>query len=130
MRKLVLATVGAAALALGSTAANATSFTGSTLGCFGGGCTVANASAPPIPNGGISFTGGTFSLADSNGFLSIGTDATVNSLGLISLTSIPESWINVPFTLQVSFTAPAGTTPSSTLYNALLNGSVSATPGG
>ena len=129
MRKVLFALAGAAALSVAS-AANATLFTGSTLGCFGGGCTVANASAPPIPNGGISFTGGAFNLSDSNGFLSIGTDASANSLGLISLTNIPESWVNVPFTLQVSFTSPPGTSPNPTVYNALLNGSVSQTPGG
>jgi hypothetical protein len=124
MRKLLITLAGATALTAAS-AANATTFTGSTLGCFGGGCTVANASAPPIPNGGISFTGGTFNEGDSGGFLSIGTDATANSLGLISLTGIPESWVNVPFSLQVTFTAPPGTSPNPTLYSALLNGSVS-----
>ena len=125
MRKLLITLAGATALTA-ATAANATTFTGSTLGCFGPSCTVAGASS----TSGITFTGGAFSLADSNGFLSIGTDATANSLGLISLATLPSSWVNVPFSLQVSFTAPPGTSPNPTLYSALLNGSVSATAAG
>ena len=128
MRKLIFALAGATAMTAAS-AANATVFTGSTLGCFGPGCTVANTSSPP--GSGLTFNGGTFNQADSNGFLAIGTGLNpatgtyTDTLGLITLSSLPSSWVNVPFSLQVSFSAPPGTSPGSALYTALLNGSVS-----
>jgi len=119
MRKVLYALAGATALTAAS-AANATLFTGSTLGCFGGGCTVANASA----TGGASFNSGTFNQSDAGGFLSIGSGSGTDTLGLISVSGVSSSWVNVPFTLQVNFTSPAGTSPGSALYSALVNGSV------
>jgi hypothetical protein len=121
MRGAILSILAGTALALGATAANATTFTGSTLGCFGGGCTVANASA----TGGASFTSGTFNQADSNGFLSIGSVSGGDTLGIISVSGLSSTWVNVPFSLMVNFTAPAGTSPTGALYSALLTGSVS-----
>src|SRR5881275_1881791 len=114
MRKLLIALAGATALTAAS-GANATTFTGTTLGCFGGGCTVANASA----TGGASFTSGTFNQADAGGFLSIGSGTGTDTLGLIAVDGVSSSWVNVPFTLQVLFTAPTST---NAIYTALLSG--------
>lgn len=119
MRKVLIALAGATALSAAS-AANATLFTGSTLACFGPGCTVANSSS----TGGATFNSGSFNQSDSGGFLSIGSGSGTDTLGLISVSGVSSAWVNVPFLLQVSFTNPIGTTPGSALYTALVNGSV------
>jgi hypothetical protein len=119
-RKILIALAGAAALAATS-AANAAVFVGSTLGCFGPSCGLANTSS----TGGLTFDTGSFNQADSSGFLAIGSGSGNDTLGLISATNVASDWVNVPFSLQVNFTGPSGTSPSSALYSALVSGSVS-----
>jgi hypothetical protein len=125
MRKVLIALAGATALTAAS-AATAQQFTGSTLGCFGPACTVANSSS----TGGLTFNSGTFDQAASNGFLAIGSGGSTDTLGLISASTVASDWVNVPFSLQVSFTNPLGTSPSSALYSALISGSVSSNGAG
>jgi hypothetical protein len=100
-------------------------FQGTTTGCFfpvagscsgGGGMTYE----------GLSFANGSFSgtTALPQGNLNIGGTSTRN-LGLFSVTADPFNYLNIPFLLNVSFTAPAGVTPDA-IYNASLYGSVMA----
>ena len=117
MRTFIKTLVAAAALASAS-AAGATTFIGSTQGCFGAGCTPTSTATL----GGLTFTGGTFNQADSNGFLAIG--GTTDNLGILALDGTALSYTGQLFTLLVTFTAPPGTTPGSGSYSALLTGSV------
>lgn len=87
-----------------ASAANATSFVGTTGGCFGSGCTPV--SSDSIAN--LSFAAGSFSVQDSNGFAGIGSGGGSNTLGFLTLT--PQLGTHVfdgtPFTLLVNFTSP------------------------
>jgi hypothetical protein len=99
---------------------------GATAGCFGAAC--APAGAATIPGSGLTFTGGSFNQADSNGFLAIGS-ATEN-FGTLNLSGIPFTY-NTLFTLLVNFTLPAGTPGGGTVYSAVVGGSVTnSTTGG
>jgi hypothetical protein len=107
MRKLVLSLVAGAAMIVGS-AASATSFIGSTGGCFGIACTPT--ATATLTGTGLSFASGTFNVQDSNGFAGIGNGlGNPNTLGSFTLLPTPGTTnFNDPFTLLVSFTAPAG----------------------
>ena len=97
---------------------------GFTNGCFGAACTPgASASIP-----GMSYSNSTFSGTTANGFRGIGANANpganFNNLGSFSLSTAPNAF-NVPFTLQVTFTAPQGINGSNqTTYTALVTGTV------
>jgi hypothetical protein len=119
MRKLVLATVAATALALGSTAANATAYVGSTTACFGAGCSTHNTTTS---TGGLTFNQGTFNQNDSNGFLALGSgNPPTDTLGLFTLSTAAQTY-NSPFTLFVAFTQPGSLIGT---YLATITGSVS-----
>src|SRR3569833_3062003 len=99
MRELVLSLAAGAAMAVASTGANATSFVGSTGGCFGAACVPCGAAV--LPGTGLSFAGGTFNQSDSNGFLSIGSgNPPTDTLGLFTLvpTEGTTTFNDVPFT--------------------------------
>jgi hypothetical protein len=120
MRRAMLAILASTALAIGSTAANATAYIGSTTGCFGAGCTPGLVTTT---TGGLTFNQGIFNQNDSNGFLAIGSgNPTTDTLGLFTLTGLPWVYNNTPFTLFVAFTQPGGLIGS---YFALLDGNVS-----
>ena len=107
MRNLVLSLLAGAAIAAAPTAANATSFVGSTGGCFGAACVPAGSAV--LVGTGLSFAGGTFNQNDSNGFLSIGSgNPPTDTLGLFTLlpTAGTTTFADVPFTLMVNFTSP------------------------
>jgi hypothetical protein len=106
MRTLVLSLVAGAAMAV-ATGASATSFVGSTGGCFGAACSPT--STATLPGTGLSFTTGIFGVQDSNGFAGIGTGlGNPNTLGSFTLlpTQGTTALDNVPFTLLVNFTSP------------------------
>ena len=106
MRKLVLSLLAGAAIAAPSIA-NATSFVGSTGGCFGTACTPTGTAT--LAGTGLSFASGTFNQNDSNGFLAIGSaNPPVDTLGLFTLlpTAGTTTFADVPFTLLVNFTSP------------------------
>jgi hypothetical protein len=112
-----------ATLALGSTAANATAYIGSTTACFGTAC----AGLTSTSTSGLSFAQGTFNQNDSNGFLSIGSGSGTDTLGLISLDGTGGTY-NSPFTLYVTFTQPGSLIGT---YIAAITGSVTnSTTGG
>lgn len=123
MRKLALALVAGISLTV-ATAANAVLFTGSSQGCFTALCTPSSTATDQ----GLSFTGGTFNLSDSSGFVGLG--GATNNLGVFSLSTAPAVYTGDLFSLLVTFTSPTGTSPSSGSFSAVLQGSVSSLPGG
>jgi PEP-CTERM motif len=97
---------------------------GFTNGCYGAGCTPgASATA-----GGLVFSNSTFSGTTANGFRGIGSDpnpgANFNNLGSMGISTAPQNY-NIPFTLQVTFTAPQGINGSNqATFTATVTGSV------
>ena len=119
MRGTMLSILAGSALALGSTAANATAYVGSTTGCFGAACSTHNTTTT---TGGLTFNQGTFNQNDSNGFLAIGSgNPPTDTLGLFTLTGAANTY-NTPFTLFVTFTQPGSVNGS---FVAAITGSVS-----
>lgn len=109
LKSLSLAVGFAAVLTLGQGVARADEvlIAGFTNGCYGVGCTPgASATA-----GGLSFSNSTFSGTTANGFRALGGNpnpgANFNNLGSISLSTSSQNYL-IPFTLQVTFTAPQG----------------------
>ena len=107
----------------GASGANATSFIGSTGGCFGASCVPGSSALTTSGGATLAFTGGTFNQSDSNGFLAIGSgNPPTDTLGLLTLTGTTgTSAFNTPFTLLVNFTSPAA---ASGTYFATITGSV------
>lgn len=109
LKSLSLAVGFAAVLTLGQGVARADEvlIAGFTNGCYGVGCTPgASATA-----GGLTFSNSTFSGTTANGFRALGGNpnpgANFNNLGSISLSTSSQNYL-IPFTLQVTFTAPQG----------------------
>ena len=85
---------------------------GSTLGCFGVGCTP-QASFTGL---GFTFSGSTFATTTTSGSASFGSISNPsNPLGLISMSTTPGNLAGQTFTLQITFTAPQGFTASNPL---------------
>jgi hypothetical protein len=121
MRKLVFGILGATAL-VGASAANAVEFVGSTLGCFGSGCTPGT----PATNtyNGLTFGSGSFDQNTSaGGFAGIGSGNT-DTLGFVSQNGSLFNYTGTAFSLLVNFTAPSGVSAGSN-FQALLTGDVS-----
>ena len=80
---------------------------GFTNGCFGAAC----APGASATAGGLIFSNSTFLGTTAGGFRGIGGNpnpgANFNNLGSVSLTTAAQNY-NIPFTLQVTFTAPQG----------------------
>ncbi len=88
---------------------------GSTLGCFGAGCT-------PVASStfmGLTFSSSTFAITTTSGFFPLqGTanpGSNFNNLGSITMSTTPGNVVGQPFTLQITFTAPQGFTGSNQL---------------
>ena len=131
MRRSILMALGATALATTS-AANATSFIGSTGGCFGTACTPT--STATLVNGGstLTFNSGTFNQADSNGFLAIGSgNPPTDTLGLFTLTGTTGTSVyNTPFTLLVNFTSPTAVSGNGTFFSTITGSVTDSNAGG
>ena len=131
MRRLYLMALGATALATTSVS-NATTFVGSTGGCFGTSCTPTSSAT----FGNLSFSTGSFNQADSNGFVGIGSGTGTDTLGFFTLspTTGTTNYTGTPFTLLVSFTSPAGVVgvPASagTFFSTIIGSVTDATAGG
>lgn len=120
MRKLVT-TLSVAAAAFLATPASAAvvHFTGTTDGCFGASCTPSGGAL----DAGLLYTAGGFNQdTDANGFLGVG--GTSDNLGAFSLGPMAHDYNGDVFKLLVTFTAPPGTLPGSTLFTTLLTGIV------
>lgn len=81
---------------------------GSTLACFGAGCTPAATSSLL----GITFNNSTFATTTDGGFRfldgSANPGSNFNNLGSFTLSTTPGNLVGQPFTLQLTFTAPQG----------------------
>jgi PEP-CTERM motif len=102
-------TLGAAALAVAfamTPAKAAVLFSGSTAGCFGGGCN--SFSTTPSDNPGLSYTGTSFSGTTN------ASDQLVLNLGTFALAPGNQTYTGESFTLEVLFTVPAGVSPNGT----------------
>ena len=136
LKKGVMLFAAGAVLGLSSFAAAAveTTFTGFSNGCFGLACVPVSSNAPQtitlLP--GLTYNNSTFNSETSNGFLGLGSDGAttpagnVNNLGSFTLTGDPATYNGNAFDLLVTFTAPAGTTPSEALFNDTVLGVVTA----
>ena len=126
LKSLSLAIAFAGVLVLGQGVARADEvfIAGFTNGCFGAGC-VTGASATAA---GLIYSNSTFSGTTANGFRGLGGNANpgsnFNNLGSISLTTQQNAY-NIPFTLQLTFTAPQGINVSnSAFFQATVTGTV------
>lgn len=85
---------------------------GSTLACFGAGCTP-QASSSLL---GLTFSSSTFAITTTSGFSILNGAANpgsnFNNLGSFTMSTTPGNLIGQPFTLQITFTAPQGFTGS------------------
>jgi hypothetical protein len=120
MKLNLISSLAIATAAFVAAPASAQEFKGTTTGCFGASCTP-NTTANTGGVGGLTFTQGSFDQFASNGFLGIG--GVGENLGTFSLGGTNLTY-NTPFSLLVTFSLPAGTTPGSGLYSALVTGSV------
>ena len=88
---------------------------GSTLGCFGVGCTP----QPSFTGLGFTFSGSTFAITTTSGFSSLdgvaNPGSNFNNLGSITMSTTSGDLTAQTFTLQVTFTAPQGFTGSNQL---------------
>lgn len=117
-------------LTQGSARADEVFIAGFTNGCFGLAC--APGASASIP--GMTYSNSTFSGTTANGFRGLGGNANpganVNNLGSFTLSTAPNTF-NVPFSLQVNFTAPQGINGGSTAnFTALVTGTVRAADDG
>jgi hypothetical protein len=114
-----LVVVGLAACAIAN--ADDVELVGSASGTFNNGLTSIS---------GLSYTGSTFDTTSSGGFYALGNNAgtpNFNNLGSFTLTGAPGSYVGDTFTLDVTFTSPAGIQGSSSAdYTATLFGNVTA----
>ena len=85
---------------------------GSTLACFGAGCT-------PVASStfmGLTFSNSTFATTTTSGFRLLDGNANpgsnFNNLGSLTMSTTPGNLVGQPFTLQITFTAPQGFTGS------------------
>jgi PEP-CTERM motif len=126
LKSLSLAIAFAVVLTLGQGVARADEvfLAGFTNGCFGLGCTPgASATA-----GGLTYSNSTFSGTTANGFRGLGGNpnpgSNFNNLGSISLSTSAQTYL-IPFTLQLTFTAPQGINGSnSSTFTANVTGTV------
>lgn len=85
---------------------------GSTLACFGAGCTP-QASSSLL---GLTFSSSTFAITTTSGSRILNGEANpgfnFNNLGSFTMSTTPGNLIGQPFTLQITFTAPQGFTGS------------------
>ena len=141
VRTRMIAALCAAASVAASAAAGAqeVTFSGSTAGCFGAGCTPGV--GPTSAGGGVlNYYGSTFSETTVFGFLAIGGNpvagpGNVNNFGAFDLNPALAgngvTFDGQEFTLAITFTAPIGIGGGqTTMFTSLLTGTVDATPTG
>ena len=127
----------AAAISFAQPAKAQVLFTGYTNGCFyitaGAACVPETANSNVVDAfGPLTYRNSTFSGISSFGFLGIGANPSsttnIDNLGSFLLTAGTQSFVGESFVLRVSFTAPGGVVPPSTLFTANLAGNVVANP--
>jgi len=116
------------ATALGTSPASAVTFTGSTAGCFGGGC---SNFGPLALNDQLLFAGNpSFSGSTTSGPLTVNFGGFAVSDPSILLLDFSDSYNGQVFNLRVNFTAPAGINPSPVSFSASLSGVLNWRTGG
>ena len=125
----------AVAAVLTSTPASAeVTFVGFTNGCFVSGCSpTINPAAQTVVLNGLSYTNSTFNVTSAGGFALIGSNAAtpnVDNLGSFTLTGDPFTYTGQHFDLAVTFTAPPGTTPGTSVFSSDILGAVVGTDNG
>jgi hypothetical protein len=125
-KQLVLSLAALTLFAAGHSTARADEvfIAGGTTGCFGAGCTPGS-SATVL---GLTFSNSTFAGTTAGGFRGLGGNANpgsnFNNLGSLTLSTAPNTY-NIPFSLQVTFTAPQGIAGSNqATYTATVTGTV------
>jgi hypothetical protein len=134
LRGLSVAASVAGVLACASPA-SAVEFIGYTNGCFGSACVpVANSTSTTITLlPGLTYTNSTFDVSSSGGIAAIGnapSSVNFNNLGSFHASGVDGTYTGNNFDLLVSFTAPTGTNPGSTLFTDVITGSVTSGVGG
>ena len=104
--------------------ADEVTISGFTNGCWGAGCTPGASATVP----GLTFSNSTFTGTTANGFRGLGAapnpGSNFNNLGSFTLSTAPDSY-NIPFTLEVTFTAPQGINGSNqATFTATVTGTV------
>ena len=122
---LAIATVGFLTIGPSAVQADEVFIAGSTLGCFGAGCTPGNSATVP----GLTYAGSTFAGTTVNGFRGLGSapnpGSDFNNLGSFILSTAPNNFDLTQFTLRVNFTAPQGIAGGSqATFSAVLFGTV------
>lgn len=117
-------------LASSTMLADEVTFIGTTAGAFFGGAPSATAA-----DNTLTYRNSTFNGTTSNGYLAFGgTDGmgiNFNNFGSFTLTNALATYANDPFTLQVTYSAPTGVSPSQTSsFSATVNGSVTSMSNG
>jgi len=107
--------------------ADEVTISGFTNGCFGLGC--APGASATVP--GMTFSNSTFTGTTANGFRGLGAapnpGSNFNNLGSLTLSTLPNTGAsyNIPFSLEVTFTAPQGINGSSlATFTATVTGTV------
>jgi hypothetical protein len=130
---LGLAVAGAMAFASQGAQAQAIQFTGVTGGCFGV-CTPTSGQTDwaNIGDSQVTYRSNAFDVTTVGGQSQLNGVPAANTLGWFDVTNLGTGWYgyNIPFTLLVSFTAPAGTNPSSSIFTTLLHGQIHLTNSG
>lgn len=120
MKKALMAGIAAATMMfVAAPAAAQVQFTGTATGCFGVAC------APGVlaVNSGLTYNGGSFNqMTDNTGFLAIG--GATDNFGALTLTGVSDTYTGDIFRLLVSFSAPAASNPPNTMFETLLQGTV------
>ena len=130
LTKGALTLAAGAVLGLSSFAASAveTTFIGYTNGCFSLACPPPSTAALQTATvGGLTYTNSTFDVTTVGGLASIGNvvaSPNVDNLGSFSLTGSQFNYSPETFQLRVTFTAPPGTVPTTSLFTADLTGQV------
>ena len=110
MKQLVLSLAALTIFAVSHSTARADEvhIAGFTNGCFGAAC-APGSSASTL---GLQFSNSTFAGTTAGGFRGLGANANpganFNNLGSITLSTLETTYSSIPFTLQVTFTAPQG----------------------
>lgn len=120
-------TLAAFAIAIGSSQASAVTFTGSTTGCFGSGCSTY---ASIALNDQLLFVGSPFSGSTATGPLTMNVGGFAVSDPSILLLDFTDSYNGQIFKLTVNFTSPAGIAPTPVGFSADLSGVLNWRSGG
>jgi hypothetical protein len=114
-RRVALASAALLVITFAQRAANADEIfvAGSTLACFGAGCTPGAGASTSL---GLTFNNSTFAVTTTSGLAPLTNAANpnpglnFNNLGSITMSTTPGNLIGHPFTLVITFTAPQGFT--------------------